>query len=109
MSQAPTLITQAETSALAIKTAADNFVGWLSSIRSDIAKCEAELEAKRRAANTELARLRADIERLQSERAEEERKLVQIRKDIERERKEIGAERKRLLATVEGVLGPRAA
>jgi predicted nucleic acid-binding Zn-ribbon protein len=105
MSQAPTLITNAETAAMAVKTAADDFVGWLSSVRADIQKIEDELAQKRRAADTEVARLRAELEKLRSERDKAERELAAVRKEVAKERAEIGQERARLLRTVEGVLG----
>jgi len=104
MSALPTLIIQAETSATAVKAAADQFVGWLNNVRNDIARCEEELAQKRRVADTEIARLRADIQRLQSERADEERKLAVVQKTIERERKQWDLEKKRTLQSFDEVL-----
>jgi len=92
-----TLITNAETGAHAVKAAAETFVDWLKSVQADV-------EQKRRAADTEVARLKAAIEERRKELANAERELRDVRRDLERERKEIGRERERLLKTVEGVL-----
>ena len=99
-----TLITNAETGAHAVKAAAETFVDWLKSVQADVERCEADLEQKRRAADTEVARLKAAIEERRKELANAERELRDVRRDLERERKEIGRERERLLKTVEGVL-----
>jgi septal ring factor EnvC (AmiA/AmiB activator) len=100
----PTLIIEAEKSAHAVKAAADSFVDWLKSVQADVERCEAELEQKRRAADTEVHRLKMAIEERRKELAKVEQELAQVRKDLERERREIGQERARLLRTVEGVL-----
>jgi chromosome segregation ATPase len=104
MSALPTLITEAETKAAAMKAAVDDLVGWLNTVRTDIAQCEADLAGKRRAADTETARLRAQIEERRKELADAERELAQVRKQVEREKHEIGMERQRLLKTVDEVL-----
>jgi hypothetical protein len=104
MSALPTLITEAETKATAIKAVLDDLVTWLNNVRNDMQRCETELEQKRRVYDTETARYRADIQRLQSERADEERKLAQVQKTIEREKKEIGMEKERLFRSLDEVL-----
>jgi predicted nucleic acid-binding Zn-ribbon protein len=104
MSELPKLIINAETSAHAVKAAADTFVGWLKSIQADVQRCEADLEQKRRAADTEIARKRAQIEELTKEYAALERSYSELHAKVERERKEIGAERDRLRRTVDQVL-----
>src|SRR6516165_4974294 len=101
MSELPRLITDAESKATATKVALDSFVGWLNSVRDDIAKCEEELEQKLRIADQQTARLQTEIQRLQSERAKEEQALAQVRKDIASERKEIGRERERFLKSLD--------
>lgn len=108
MTELPRLIIDAQTRALALKTAADDFVGWLNNLRADIAKCEEELEQKLRIADQQTARLQTEIQRLQSERAKEEQALAQVRKDLERERREIGLEKERFLKSLDP-FGPQAA
>jgi flagellar capping protein FliD len=104
-----TLHTDVEVRANTLKTALDNLVGYLHSVRADIAKCEAELADKRRLADQQISLLREQIARLQSDRASAEQQLAQVRKDIERERREIGMERQRLLRTIDQVFGSQAA
>ena len=104
MSVLPTLISQAETSATAVKAAADNFVLWLNNVRNDIAQVEADLAAKRRLYDTEIARLNRAIEDKRKELADVERTLAQARRDTERERKNTEVERKRLREIVDNAL-----
>jgi septal ring factor EnvC (AmiA/AmiB activator) len=104
MSALPTLIIQAETSATAVKAAADQFVTWLNNVRNDIPRCEEELAQKRRVADTEIAKLRASIDERKRELASAEQELRQVRRDLERERKEIGMEKQRLFKSLDEVL-----
>jgi hypothetical protein len=99
-----TLITNAETSAHAVKAAADSFVVWLSNVRTDIEKCEADLAAKRRAADTEVHRLKMAIEERRKELAKVEHELAEVRKAIDIERREIGRERERLRNVIDHAL-----
>jgi predicted nucleic acid-binding Zn-ribbon protein len=108
MTALPTLITDAEVRATALKAAADNFVLWLNNMRNDIAKVEAELADKRRFADAEIARLRSQIDELKRDHASAERELAQVRAKIEHERKEIGRERANLLKTIDNAFTPAA-
>jgi hypothetical protein len=104
MSELPKLIVKAETSATAVKAADDDFVGWLNNVRNDITLCEQELAQKRRAADTEIAKLRASIDERKKELASAELELRQVRNDMERERKEVGLEKQRLIRSLDEVM-----
>jgi septal ring factor EnvC (AmiA/AmiB activator) len=104
MSDLPRLITDCETSASRVKGVLDDFVVWLSNVRNDIAKSEAELVEKRRLADQQTALLQSQIAKLKAEHANAELELRQIRKQIERERSDLGMEKKRLLQSLDEAL-----
>jgi SMC interacting uncharacterized protein involved in chromosome segregation len=104
MSELPKLTVNAETSAHAVKVAADNWLGYVKSMQTDMQRCEAELEQTRRAADQLIAQLQAQIAKLKAEHANAELDLKQIRKQIERERSELGQEKRRLLKSLDDVL-----
>jgi hypothetical protein len=104
MTELPRLIIDAQTRALALKTAADDFVGWLNNLRADIAKCEEELAQKRRAGDTEIAKLRSTIAELSKEQSAAERNNAEARSKIEREKREWDMEKKRVLKSFDDVL-----
>jgi chromosome segregation ATPase len=104
MSDLPRLILDCETSASRVKAALDDLVGWLNSIRTDAAQAEADLAAKRRVGDTEIAKLRVQIDERKKELASAEQELRQVRRDLERERKEVSMEKKRLLQSLDEAL-----
>jgi hypothetical protein len=97
-----TLVTEAETKAASVKVALDNLVGWLASVRTDIAKCEADLEQKRRAKDAVIAQLDAQIEDRKRQLADADLKLAQRRKEEERVCKNIKMEKESFLKALEG-------
>jgi hypothetical protein len=104
MTALPTLITEYQTKATAMKATADDLITWLSNHRNDMHQVEADLAAKRRLYDTEIARLNRAIEDKRKELADVERTLAQARRDTERERKNTEVERKRLREIVDQTL-----
>jgi hypothetical protein len=104
MSELPRLMIDCETRASSVKGALDDLVNWLNSVRNDIAQAEADLVAKRRVADTAIAKLRAQIDERKKELASAELELRQVRRDLERERKEVGLEKQRLIRSLDEVM-----
>jgi septal ring factor EnvC (AmiA/AmiB activator) len=101
MSTLPTLIIDAESKAASLTTAINNFVGFVKNIRADIERCEADLAAKKRAADEEQTRMNAEIQLKMNEQREVERRLAEVRRVLTREEREVGQHKARLRASIE--------
>jgi chromosome segregation ATPase len=101
MSPLPSLIVELEAKSTSLTTAISNFVGFVKSIKSAVEQCEAELAAKRRAHDTEVARMGAEIAQTRRDQDAAERELREVRKELEKERKEIGRAKADIRAAIE--------
>jgi predicted nucleic acid-binding Zn-ribbon protein len=102
------LIYQSLTARKSCAAADDDWIKLLESMRDDALRVAADLQTKQRFADTEIARLRSQIEELKREHANAERELALVRAKIEQERKEIGRERANLLKTIDNAFTPAA-
>jgi predicted nucleic acid-binding Zn-ribbon protein len=67
-------------------------------------KCDADLAAKRAAADEQIANLRTDIQHHQSEKVKAERELAQVQREIERGKKDIQRVKDEYHATINRIL-----
>jgi len=103
MSPLPTLLTEIEGRTTALKTAADNLVGWLQGVKADFEQIASDLEARRRAAGEQASLLRNQTAQSQSELAHVEQKVREAYRELERVQREIRQEKESFRKTLDAI------